>query len=91
MSEPIIPAGEFILGKSLQIFWCTEYSNQKGNITCWCLCFSRFNLKEERKVIKQGNQAYTITLPIKWIRNNHIEAGDEINLNKKFQIFLFSI
>ena len=49
MSEPIIPAGEFILGKSLQIFWCTEYSNQKGKITCWCLCFSRFNLKEEKK------------------------------------------
>ncbi|MCH8519504.1 MAG: hypothetical protein LAT82_01990 [Nanoarchaeota archaeon] len=29
-----------------------------------------------RKVIKQGNSAFTITLPIGWINNNNIKGGD---------------
>lgn len=33
-----------------------------------------------RKVIKQANQAYTITLPIEWVRENNIEKSNEINL-----------
>jgi len=33
-----------------------------------------------RKVIKQANQAYTITLPIEWVRENNIEKNNEISL-----------
>jgi phosphate uptake regulator len=34
-----------------------------------------------RKIIKQGNNSYTITLPIKWVRENGLEEGSEIELN----------
>jgi phosphate uptake regulator len=34
----------------------------------------------KRKVIKQANQAYTITLPIEWVRQNNIEENREIEL-----------
>jgi len=34
----------------------------------------------KRKVIKQANQAYTITLPIEWVRSNQINEKSEINL-----------
>lgn len=33
-----------------------------------------------RKLIKQANQAYTITLPIEWIRTNKLSSGDEVTL-----------
>ncbi len=33
-----------------------------------------------RKLVKQAGQAFTLTLPIDWIRNNGLEAGDEVNL-----------
>ena len=33
-----------------------------------------------RKIIKQANQAYTITLPIGWVRDNGLEAGGELDL-----------
>lgn len=33
-----------------------------------------------RKVIRQGKQAYTVTLPVEWIRTNSLEAGSEISL-----------
>ncbi len=33
-----------------------------------------------RKVIKQANQAYTITLPIEWVRANNIDKKPEINI-----------
>ncbi|MCA9459468.1 MAG: AbrB/MazE/SpoVT family DNA-binding domain-containing protein, partial [Nanoarchaeota archaeon] len=36
----------------------------------------------KRKIIKQSGRAYTITLPINWIRENNIEEGDEIELNE---------
>lgn len=36
-----------------------------------------------RKIIKQGEQAYTITLPVNWIRNNNLKAGDEINFEQE--------
>lgn len=33
-----------------------------------------------RKLIMQGKQAYTVTLPVEWIRANNLEAGSEISL-----------
>jgi phosphate uptake regulator len=34
----------------------------------------------KRKVIRQANQAYTITLPIDWVRKNNITKNSELNL-----------
>jgi phosphate uptake regulator len=34
----------------------------------------------KRRVIKQANQAYTITLPIEWVRKNNIEKNPEIEV-----------
>lgn len=34
-----------------------------------------------RKLIKQANQAYTVTLPIEWIRDNNLKEKQEIELN----------
>ncbi|MEI7718487.1 MAG: hypothetical protein WCI72_01350 [archaeon] len=33
-----------------------------------------------RKVIKQANQAYTITLPIEWVRENNIDKNLEVDV-----------
>ncbi len=35
----------------------------------------------KRKVIKQGNNTLTITLPRKWTEQHGVKAGDEIELN----------
>ncbi|MFT4261597.1 MAG: AbrB/MazE/SpoVT family DNA-binding domain-containing protein [Candidatus Woesearchaeota archaeon] len=37
----------------------------------------------QRKIIKQGNNSFTITLPIKWIRSNNIDESSEIFLEQK--------
>ncbi|MGV8087380.1 MAG: AbrB/MazE/SpoVT family DNA-binding domain-containing protein [Candidatus Woesearchaeota archaeon] len=34
----------------------------------------------KRKIIQQAKQAYTITLPIEWIKNSKLKAGDEIDI-----------
>jgi phosphate uptake regulator len=34
----------------------------------------------KRKVIKQANQAYTITLPIEWVRRNNINKDSEVEI-----------
>jgi phosphate uptake regulator len=34
----------------------------------------------KRKVIRQANQAYTITLPIDWVRKNKIDKNSEVDL-----------
>jgi phosphate uptake regulator len=34
----------------------------------------------KRKLVKQGIRALTITLPSDWVRNNHLNPGDEIDL-----------
>ncbi len=34
----------------------------------------------KRKLIKQAGQAVTITLPIEWVRNIGVKAGDEVDL-----------
>jgi phosphate uptake regulator len=35
----------------------------------------------KRKVIRQANQAHTITLPIDWVRQNALTAGSELDVN----------
>lgn len=35
-----------------------------------------------RKLVKQAGSAFTITLPIDWIRENGLKAGDEISIEK---------
>lgn len=35
----------------------------------------------KRKIIKQANQAYTITLPIEWVRDNGIDKKSEVDLS----------
>ena len=37
----------------------------------------------KRKIIKQANQAYTITLPIEWIRSNNLSEKTEVDLEIK--------
>jgi phosphate uptake regulator len=36
----------------------------------------------KRKVIKQANQAYTITLPIDWVRKNNIDQNTEVEVTE---------
>jgi len=33
-----------------------------------------------RKLIFQGNKSYTLTLPIKWIKEQHLDSGDDVEL-----------
>ncbi len=33
-----------------------------------------------RKIIQQAKQAYTITLPIDWVKNSKLKAGDEVEI-----------
>src|SRR5690242_12194383 len=35
----------------------------------------------KRKIIKQAGQAYTITLPIDWVRKHKLDAGSEVDLS----------
>lgn len=37
----------------------------------------------KRKVIKQGNDTLTITLPKKWVEKNNVKAGQEIDVEEK--------
>ena len=37
----------------------------------------------KRKVIKQGHNTLTITIPSKWVKNFNLKAGDEIDLIEK--------
>lgn len=39
----------------------------------------------KRKIIELGNNCMVISLPIKWIRKNHLHKGDEINLSEELQ------
>lgn len=43
-----------------------------------------------RKLIKQGHQGLTVTLPIKWVRKYNLKGGGEINLEETDQGLLFS-
>ncbi len=37
----------------------------------------------KRKIIKQGHNTLTITIPSKWVRNFNLKAGDEIEITEK--------
>lgn len=41
-----------------------------------------------RKLIKQGDNALTVTLPIKWLRKNNYNAGDEIELTESENVLV---
>ena len=34
-----------------------------------------------RKIIKQGNNSFTLTLPIKWVKENSIEKQNEVEVD----------
>jgi phosphate uptake regulator len=34
----------------------------------------------KRKIIQQAKQAFTVTLPIEWVKNSKLKAGDEIEM-----------
>lgn len=36
----------------------------------------------KRKIVKQGGAAYTITLPVNWIRSNNLDAGSEVEVEE---------
>ena len=37
-------------------------------------------IKMRRKIIQQAKQAYTITLPIEWVKSSKLKVGDEIEM-----------
>jgi len=37
----------------------------------------------KRKIIKQGHNTLTMTLPSEWVKKLNLKAGDEIDLNEK--------
>lgn len=37
----------------------------------------------KRKLVKQGGSALTVTLPFKWVKQQHLEAGDDIILEER--------
>ena len=34
----------------------------------------------KRKIVKQGNGGFTLTLPVKWVREQELKAGDEVDI-----------
>jgi len=44
----------------------------------------------KRKLIKQGLGGVTVSLPIKWVRDLNLEAGDEIDINETDKNLLIS-
>jgi len=44
-----------------------------------------------RKLIKQGNNSYTLTLPIKWIREYEIKDNAELEINREDNSLLISL
>lgn len=36
-----------------------------------------------RRIIRQGNNSYTLTLPIVWIREGHLKEGDEVDIKEE--------
>ena len=51
-------------------------------------CFLILPMK--RKLIKQGHSTLTITLPNQWIKDYHLQAGDEIDLTERDNGLFFS-
>ena len=44
-----------------------------------------------RKIIKQGNNSYTLTLPVNWIREEKLELGGEIEINQEDNHLVISL
>lgn len=44
----------------------------------------------KRKIIKQGHNTLTITLPSEWVKKLNLKAGDEINLDEKESAILLT-
>ena len=44
----------------------------------------------KRKIIKQANQAYTITLPVDWARRNNLDKNSEVDLNEEGNILIIT-
>lgn len=43
-----------------------------------------------RKIVKQGNSAYTLTLPANWVKSNNLDFGDYVELIESNQNILIS-
>ena len=43
-----------------------------------------------RKLIRQGNNALTVTLPAKWLQENNLNAGDEIDIDYEGKVLSLS-
>ncbi len=43
-----------------------------------------------RKIVKQGNSAYTLTLPANWIKSNNLDFGDYVELTESNQNIIIS-
>lgn len=43
-----------------------------------------------RKIVKQGNSAYTLTLPSNWVKSNNLDFGDYVELIESNQNILIS-
>ncbi|MFC1753843.1 hypothetical protein ACFL96_10710 [Thermoproteota archaeon] len=46
--------------------------------------------KMERKLVKQGRNALTVTLPAKWLKNKGLEAGDNVYISERSKDLLVS-
>jgi len=46
--------------------------------------------KMERKLVKQGRNALTVTLPAKWLKFRRLEAGDSVFFDEKDDGILIS-
>ena len=44
----------------------------------------------KRKIIKQGHNTLTVTLPSKWVKDLNLSAGDEIELIEKDKSILIT-
>ncbi len=45
----------------------------------------------KRKIIRQGNHSYTLTLPIDWIREQEIQEGQEVDLEQEAGSLLINL
>ena len=52
---------------------------------------SLYYLLMKRRIIKQGNNSYTLTLPISWIKENHLRGGDEIEIDEEDSKLIISL
>lgn len=54
------------------------------------LLYKLYNIKMERKLVKQGRNALTVTLPAQWLKHKGLSAGNSVFIeehNKNLEIF----